>query len=74
MRRFLLALAVALILLVTAAGRDATAKPADLIGQNPTDRFDGSFQNLAKLVTAGSYLEGLGFSIARESKAKPKNP
>jgi hypothetical protein len=73
MRRSLMSLAIALTLLVTAAGRDVAAKPADLIGQNPTDRFEGEFQNLTKLITAGSYIGGFDFSIAREFKPK-KNP
>lgn len=72
MQRCLLSLAIALTLLVTTAGRDVSAKPTDLIGENPTDRYDGSFQNRAKLITAGSYLEGIGFSIA--TNAKPKRP
>ena len=72
MPRCLLSLAIALTLLVTTAGRDVSAKPADLIGENPTDGYDGAAANLAQLITAGSYVEGIGFAIATDFK--PKRP
>jgi hypothetical protein len=72
MRRCLLSLAIALTLLVTTAGRDASAKPTDLIGEDPTDRYEGGFTNLAKLITAGSYVEGIGFAIATDFKKKER--
>jgi hypothetical protein len=72
MPRWLLSLAIALTLLVTTAGRDVSAKPADLVGENPTDGYDGASENLAKLITAESYIGGIRFAIATDFK--PKRP
>jgi hypothetical protein len=40
----------------------------DLVGQNPTDRYAANART--KFISAGSYLEGLGFSIAQSVNVK----
>ena len=62
MRRSLLSLAMALALVVTVAGQDASAKPGGRDGR--------AIQDLAKLMTAVQYAEGVGYAVAAVAKYK----
>jgi hypothetical protein len=46
-RRSLLAFALGNILVVSTGGLIAEAKPADLVGQNPTERYEGASRKLS---------------------------
>ena len=57
---------LSLLLLVS---QDAAAGSSMTVG-NMASQITGSFENLTKLITAGSYLAGLGFSIGAIMKFK----
>ena len=60
-------ISVACICLIALISQDAAASKS--LG-NMASSMTGSFENVAKLVTAGSYLAGLGFSIGAIMKFK----
>nr|WP_173238422.1 type IV secretion protein IcmD [Legionella antarctica] len=60
-------ISVACISLIALVSQDAAASKS--LG-NMASAMTGSFTNVAKLVTAGSYLAGLGFSIGAIMKFK----
>lgn len=60
-------IAVACIGLITLVSQEAAASPT--LGTMASS-MTGSFKSVAKLITAGSYLAGLGFSIGAIMKFK----
>ncbi len=55
------------ISLIVLVSQDAAASPS--LGKMASSMY-GSFSNVAKLITSGSYLAGLGFSIGAIMKFK----
>ena len=55
------------ISLIALVSQDAAASPS--LGKMASSMY-GSFSNVAKLITSGSYLAGLGFSIGAIMKFK----
>ena len=66
-RRSLLAFAIGSTLLVSAGGLIAEAKPADLVGQNPTDRYEGASGKVSP-----EFKPAIGFEIGAIIKFKQK--
>ena len=66
-RRGLLAFVIASTMVVSTGGLIAEAKPADLVGQNPTERYEGASSNLSP-----EYQPAIGFQIGAILKFKQK--
>ncbi|MCW8410112.1 type IV secretion protein IcmD [Legionella sp. PATHC035] len=60
---------IALLTFLTLVSNHAAANTVVSLGQMASN-ITGSFANLAKLITAGAYLAGLGFSIGAIMKFK----
>ncbi|MCW8398201.1 type IV secretion protein IcmD [Legionella sp. PATHC038] len=60
---------IALLTLLTLVSNHAAANTVVSLGQMASN-ITGSFTSLAKLITAGAYLAGLGFSIGAIMKFK----
>ena len=60
---------IAYLTVLTLVSHSAAANTAMSLGEM-AETITGSFTNLSKLITAGSYLAGLGFSIGAIMKFK----
>ncbi|HEX3583556.1 MAG TPA: type IV secretion protein IcmD [Thermoanaerobaculia bacterium] len=57
-------------LVLPVASSTATASSSSMSAGDLAEQINGSFTNLTKLITAGSYIAGLGFSIGAIMKFK----